>query len=103
MRFNPSHIKYLIHTYVNFAHFGGSSEFRALYGYKTIMSRIDFEMIGDNPNGVLIDMNSNSYAELPIIDEVFGDGDVIVLGDICIRCIIAPGHTQGNTIFLQNR
>ncbi|HOS69866.1 MAG TPA: MBL fold metallo-hydrolase [Bacillota bacterium] len=97
--FNPSNIKYLIHTHGHFDHFGGSNEFRTLYGCKTIMSRPDAEMLRDNPDGALMEMNPNPYAKLPIIDQTFGDGDIITLGSTSIRCVIIPGHSPGNTAF----
>lgn len=100
--FNPSQIKYLIHTHGHFDHFGGCNEFRSLYNCKTIMSRVDVDMLKDNPAGALMDINPNPYAQLPIIDEVFEDGDVISLGNTKIKCVLIPGHTPGNTAFFFN-
>lgn len=97
--FNPVNIKYLIHTHGHFDHFGGSNEFRELYGCKTFISCPDAEMLRDNPGGALLDMNPNPYAELPIIDQTFDDGDIITLGNTSIRCVIIPGHSPGNTTF----
>lgn len=97
--FNPADIKYIIHTHGHFDHFGASNEFRTLYGCKTIMSRIDMEMIRDNPNGALLSFYPIPYVKLPIIDETFEDGDVIALGNTKVLCVLTPGHSPGNTSF----
>lgn len=100
--FKPSQIKYLIHTHGHFDHFGGCNEFRSLYNCKTVMSRVDVDMLRNNSDGALMDMNPNPYAQLPIIDETFEDGNVIALGNTRIKCILIPGHTPGNTAFFFN-
>ncbi len=100
--FNPSKIKYLIHTHGHFDHFGACNEFRALYGCKTFMNKADVDMIKDKPVGALMSMSPNPCAELPTIDEAFDDGDIIELGDTRVNCVNTPGHTPGNTTFFFN-
>lgn len=99
MGFNPADIKYLIHTHGHFDHFGASNELRALYKCKTFLSRADTEMLQENPVGALMEMYPNPYAELPVIDEIFDDEEIITLGNTSIRCVLTPGHSPGNTAF----
>jgi metallo-beta-lactamase class B len=97
--FNPADIKYIIHTHGHFDHFGASNELRGLYNCRTFISRVDAEMLRDNPEGSLIEMYPNPYAEMPVIDQTFEDGEIISLGNTSIRCILTPGHSPGNTAF----
>ena len=97
--FDPADIKYLILSHGHFDHFGACNEFRALYGCKTFMSRADAEMHRTNPAGALLDMNPNPFAQLPIIDHEFEDGEIIRLGNTAIRCVLTPGHSPGTTTF----
>lgn len=97
--FNPKDIKYLILSHGHFDHFGAANEFRALYGCKTFMSRSDAEMLKKNPAAGLLDMNPNPYAQLPVIDYEFEDGDSINLGNTSIKCVLSPGHSPGTTSF----
>jgi len=99
MGFNPADIKYLILSHGHFDHFGACNEFRALYGCKTFMNKADADMHRENPAGGLLDMNPNPYAQLPIIDHEFVDGEVIELGNTSIRCVSTPGHSPGTTTF----
>lgn len=96
MGFNPANIKYLIHTHGHFDHFGACNEFRALYGCKSLMSHPDTEMLREN--AVMV-ASPNPYAEPPIIDQTFEDGEIITLGNTIIRCVLMPGHSPGNTAF----
>lgn len=102
MGFNPADIKYIIHSHGHFDHFGASNEFRALYGCKTFMSKADVEMLGSTPSSIVMASNPNPYAELPIIDETFVDGDTIALGNTSIKCVLIPGHSPGNAAFFFN-
>ena len=97
--FNPKDIKYLILTHGHFDHFGAANEFRNLFGCKVFMSRADCDMLRNNPETALLSMNPNPFAELPIIDYEFEDGEIIKLGNTEIECIYSPGHTPGTTTF----
>ena len=97
--FNPADVKYLILSHGHFDHFGACNEFRSLYGAKSFMSKADCEMLKNTPTAGLLDMNPNPYAQLPIIDYEFQDGEIISLGNTHIECVLSPGHSPGTTSF----
>lgn len=97
--FDPADVKYLILSHGHFDHFGACNEFRSLYGTKSFMSKVDCEMLRNTPKAGLLDMNPNPYAQLPVIDYEFEDGEIISLGNTQIECVLSPGHSPGTTSF----
>jgi metallo-beta-lactamase class B len=100
--YDPADISYIFHTHGHFDHFGASNEFRQLYGCRTVMSRVDTEMLRDQPAGALMELNPNPHAQLPFIDLAFEDGAVFDIGQVSIRCVLTPGHSPGNTAYFFN-
>ena len=89
--FDPKDIKIILHTHGHSDHFGASSEFKRMYGCRLIISKIDAELVRRTK------LNSGLYplATAPEFDEEIADGDVIELGNVKIRCVLTPGHTDG--------
>lgn len=89
--FDPKDIKIILHTHGHSDHFGASEEFRRMYGCRLVISRIDAEYI----NQVGIKSKFYPLATVPVFDELLEDGDTVSLGDVNIRCVLTPGHTEG--------
>ncbi len=89
--FDPKDIRIILHTHGHSDHFGASEEFRRMYGCKLAISRIDAELSRRN------NISSTLYplATSPVFDSELEDGDTVELGDVKIRCVLTPGHTDG--------
>lgn len=88
---DPKNIKIILHTHGHSDHFGASEEFKRMYGCKLIISRIDAELVRRN------NVSSQLFplATAPTFDEEIEDGDIIELGNVKIRSVLTPGHTEG--------
>jgi len=91
--FDPANVRWIIHTHGHHDHFGSSEEFRIMYGTKLAISRVDAEMLKNNPDA--INKSVYPYARVPNFDKEIEDGEVFELGGVKIRCVLTPGHTDG--------
>ena len=93
--FDPKDICAIFHSHGHYDHYGCTRELKALSGAKTYISRIDNDIV----NGTL----DLSWAKelgrerIPAFDcdVLIEDGDVFTFGDVSIRCVLTPGHTDG--------
>lgn len=97
--FDPMSICAIFHTHGHIDHIGCTEEIKAITGAKTYISRID----NDITNGKL-DLSwakELGLEKLPPFDcdVLIEDGDVFTFGDITIRCVHTPGHTDGTMSF----
>ena len=90
--FDPKNVRWIIHTHGHSDHFGSSEEFRNMYGTKLAISRVDAERLRKLENYVL---NGFPFAKLPDFDYEIEDGEIFRLGNVNIRCVLTPGHTEG--------
>ena len=62
-----------------------------MYGCKLIISRVDAELVRRN------NVSSQLFplATAPTFDEEIEDGDIVEIGNVKIRCVLTPGHTEG--------
>ncbi|MBO5755315.1 MAG: MBL fold metallo-hydrolase [Clostridia bacterium] len=97
--FRPEDIKIIIHSHGHFDHFGSSARLKALYGCKIYMGRADAERLRVNPRAALMELSPEPYGPVPETDVALEDGDVIALGNTRVRCVSAPGHTEGVMAF----
>lgn len=93
--FDPQNICWIIHTHAHYDHFGASDEFRRMYGAKLAISRIDAERIREKPHRAHVNNEMFPFAKIPDFDYEIEDGEIFALGNVKIRCIVTPGHTQG--------
>ena len=93
--FDPKNIRWIIHTHAHSDHFGASEEFRRMYGAKLAISRVDAESVREKPHRAHVNNTSFPYAKLPEFDYEIEDGEIFELGNVKIRCVLTPGHTQG--------
>lgn len=97
--FDPKDIKYIIHSHEHFDHFGGSADFRTLFGCKICMSKAGTELLRERPDRALCHLGPMVEDEIPWPDIELEDGDVLTLGNTSIRCVLTPGHTGGVMTF----
>ena len=92
--FDPKNVKWIIHTHGHSDHFGASEEFRIMYGTKLAISRVDAEIMRSNPE-LLVNKKNFPFAEVPEFDYEIEDGEIFELGNVKIRFVLSPGHTDG--------
>lgn len=89
--FDPKNVRWIIHTHGHSDHYGASDEFRIMYGTKLAISKVDARLI----KGTDIKSASFPFAKVPEFDHEIEDGEIFELGNVKIRCILTPGHTDG--------
>ena len=92
--FDPKNVRWIIHTHGHSDHFGASDEFRRMYGTKLAISRIDAEKL-ERTDRAHVDKASFPYAKVPEFDRKIEDGEIFEMGNVKIRCVLTPGHTDG--------
>ena len=93
--FDPADVRWIIHTHGHHDHFGASEEFRIMYGTKLAISRVDAESLREKPHRAAINSSVYPYAKIPEFDYEIEDGEIFELGNVKIRCVLTPGHTEG--------
>ena len=97
--FDPADVKLNIISHGHFDHFGSSNVLREKYGWKILMSRVDTDLLRENPRRALIHLGPCPEDEVCWPDAVLDDGEVVTLGNTSITCLLAPGHTYGTMAF----
>lgn len=93
--FDPKNVRWIIHTHGHYDHFGASEEFRIMYGTKLAISRVDAESLREKPHRSCIFEDIFPCAKTPEFDYEIEDGEIFELGNMKIRCVLTPGHTDG--------
>ena len=92
--FDPKNVKWIIHTHGHNDHYGASAEFRNMYGTKLAISKVDAERLKQKPE-LHINKANYPFESVPEFDYEIEDGEVFELGNVKIRCVLTPGHTDG--------
>ena len=92
--FDPKDVAWIIHTHGHSDHFGASDEFRGMYGTRLAISRVDAERLR-KPGRIHINKALYPLAKVPEFDRELEDGEIFQLGNVKIRCVLTPGHTEG--------
>lgn len=92
--FDPKDVRWIIHTHGHSDHFGASDEFRNMYGTKLAISKIDAEKLRASES-IYVNSKVCPYAKMPVFDHEIEDGEIFELGNVKIRCVLTPGHTEG--------
>ena len=88
-------IKYILLTHGHFDHVCG---LRPYDDIKVFMHQNDLELL--NQVNMFLPAFGIPYMTIPKIDVFVKDGDIIKLGDIDIKVLHTPGHTQGGVCYL---
>jgi len=99
---DPKDICAIFHSHGHLDHFGCTLKIKELCGAETYISHIDNEIV----NGTL-DLSWAKECGFPDYepfdcDVLIEDGDVFEFGNTKIRCVLAPGHTEGVLAFFVN-
>lgn len=99
--FNPKDVKIILTGHAHCDHVGGHAYLKKVTGAKIAMMREEVELF---ESGGKLDFQYGDYQafgfERAKVDTIFRDEDEIKLGDISLRAVLTPGHTQGSTTYV---
>lgn len=93
--FDPRDIRIILHTHGHSDHLGASDEFKKMYGCKLAISRIDAELLRKSAKEGSVGSKYYPLAKMPEFDIELEDGETVELGNVKIKCVLTPGHTEG--------
>jgi glyoxylase-like metal-dependent hydrolase (beta-lactamase superfamily II) len=90
-------IKITFLTHCHFDHIGGASELKDLTGCKLLAHKNEVYSITNLDENVLMEMARfrGINFKAPTLDEMLEDNDCVNLGNITLKVLHTPGHTQG--------
>jgi metallo-beta-lactamase class B len=101
--FDPKDMRLLLAGHAHIDHVGGHAYLQRLSGARVAMIEEERALV---ESGGTLDFHYAAYREFqfePVkVDRVFGDGEMIKLGDVAITALLTPGHTKGSTTFVTN-
>ncbi len=99
--FKPEDVKLILTGHAHVDHVGGHAHLKQVTGGKIAMMREEKELF---ESGGKIDFHYGTIKEFQFapakVDTTFKDEDEIKLGDISIKALLTPGHTQGSTSYV---
>jgi len=89
---NTIRIKYIVNTHGHVDHMTGNAAMKTKTGAQIIVHKDDAELLMFTPPAVF---RLHGAERSPYPDIIVSDGDNIKVGDISLKVIHTPGHTQG--------
>ncbi len=93
--FDVRDIRMIFHTHAHFDHFGATKRLKEQSGAITCMSRIDAELLRDDPEMALCDYMPQIETDVFVPDRELEDGEEITCGITKVICHLTGGHTPG--------
>lgn len=93
--FNPADVRWIIHSHGHLDHIGGARFFKRMWGTQLYLGAPDARMFREKPWLSLMHEGCSDRDELFTPDHEIEDGDVLTFGNITIRFVLTPGHTDG--------
>ncbi len=94
-------VEYILLTHGHFDHILGLTELKKALGAEAVICHDDL-IISDNINEFTRFFGGMEESVPPVYEKFIKDGDVITVGNMQIKVIHTPGHTQGGVCYLLN-
>lgn len=97
-------VKHIIHSHGHIDHYGTTAEMARISGAKTYIGKEDAAIVtGEEDLSWAKELNLDP-GETFTPDVLFSDGETLAIGGRKIRCVRAPGHTQGTyALFVETK
>jgi len=97
--FDPMDIRIILHSHGHYDHLGATRALAELTGAQTVISEADAPLANGSVDLTWAKELGADYYEAFEPDRLLRDGDVVELGSVSIKCLSAPGHTEGTMAF----
>ena len=94
-------LKSILLTHGHFDHILGCNKFFETFGCDIYVSQDDIEQIEYAPEMTYV-LGGIRIPEITSVKKIVKNGDVFKLGDLEIKAISTPGHTEGGMCYLTN-
>ncbi len=94
-------VEYILLTHGHFDHILGLTKLKKALGAEAVICHDDL-IISDNINEFTRFFGGMEESVPPVYEKFIKDGDVITVGNMQIKVIHTPGHTQGGVCYLLN-
>ena len=92
-------VEYILLTHGHFDHIMGLTELKKALNAKAVICHDDL-IISDNINEFTRLFGGLSESVPPVYEKFVKDGDIVTVGDMQIKVIHTPGHTEGGVCYL---
>lgn len=91
-------LKYIILTHGHFDHVLGVNQTKKATGATVLIHKNDVERMEETT--AIMNTFGLMGVDTPLADQFINDGDTIEFGNVKIKCIHTPGHTEGSMCYL---
>lgn len=91
-------LKYIILTHGHFDHVLGVNQTKKATGATVLIHENDVERMEETT--AIMNTFGLMGVDTPLADQFINDGDTIEFGNVKIKCIHTPGHTEGSMCYL---